>query len=43
MPGARMPNSMSFPSPTLKFRAKYGDGGVKLYSKLDVAVLVQAR
>jgi hypothetical protein len=26
-----------------KFRAKYGDEGVKLYSKLDVAVLAQAR
>jgi hypothetical protein len=26
-----------------KFRAKYGDNGVKLYSKLDVAVLAQAR
>mgnify|MGYP001254178631 CR=1 FL=1 len=24
-----------------KFRAKYGDSGVKLYSKLDVAVLAQ--
>jgi len=24
-----------------KFHAKYGDNGVKLYSKLDVAVLVQ--
>ena len=24
-----------------KFRAKYGDGGIKLYSKLDVAVLGQ--
>jgi len=26
-----------------KFRAKYGDNGVKLYSKLDVAVLAQMR
>ena len=26
-----------------KFRARYGDNGVKLYSKLDVAVLVQMR
>jgi deazaflavin-dependent oxidoreductase (nitroreductase family) len=26
-----------------KFRAKYGDKGVKLYSKLDVAVRAQAR
>ncbi len=26
-----------------KFRGKYGDGGVKLYSKLDVAVLAQTR
>jgi len=24
-----------------KFRAKYGEGGIKLYSKLDVAVLAQ--
>ncbi len=24
-----------------KFRAKYGDSGLKLYSKLDVAVLAQ--
>ena len=24
-----------------KFRAKYGDGGIKLYSKLDVALVVQ--
>ena len=24
-----------------KFRAKYGDGGVKLYTKLDVAVLAK--
>jgi len=24
-----------------KFRAKYGDNGVKLYSKLDVAVIAQ--
>ena len=26
-----------------KFRGKYGDDGVKLYSKLDVAVLAQTR
>jgi deazaflavin-dependent oxidoreductase (nitroreductase family) len=26
-----------------KFRAKYGESGVKLYSKLDVAVLAQMR
>ena len=26
-----------------KFRAKYADNGVKLYSKLDVAVRAQAR
>jgi F420H(2)-dependent quinone reductase len=26
-----------------KLRAKYGDNGVKLYSKLNVAVLAQAR
>jgi len=26
-----------------KFRAKYGNSGVKLYSKLDVAVLAQMR
>jgi deazaflavin-dependent oxidoreductase (nitroreductase family) len=26
-----------------KFRAKYGDNGVTLYSKLDVAVLAQMR
>jgi hypothetical protein len=26
-----------------KFRAKYGDGGIKLYSKLDVAVFAQKR
>ena len=26
-----------------KFRGKYGDNGVRLYSKLDVAVLAQAR
>jgi deazaflavin-dependent oxidoreductase (nitroreductase family) len=26
-----------------KFRAKYGDDGVKLYAKLDVAVLARAR
>jgi len=26
-----------------KFRAKYGDDGVKLYSKLDVAVLARAQ
>ncbi len=26
-----------------KFRAKYGDGGVALYSKLDVAVSAQMR
>ena len=26
-----------------KFRAKYGDDGVKLYAKLDVAVIGQAR
>jgi hypothetical protein len=24
-----------------KFRARYGDNGVKLYSKLDVAVLAE--
>jgi len=24
-----------------KFRAKYGDGGIKLYSKLDVALVAQ--
>ena len=26
-----------------RFRAKYGDDGVKLYSKLDVAVIAEAR
>ena len=26
-----------------KFRAKYGDGGVKLYGKFAVAVLVEVR
>jgi len=26
-----------------KFRGKYGDSGVKLYSKLDVAVVARAR
>jgi len=26
-----------------KFRAKYGDSGIKLYSKLDVAVVAQMR
>ena len=34
-------NATQVSSMVEKFRAKYGDNGVKLYSKLDVAVLVQ--
>ena len=34
-------NATQVSSVVEKFRAKYGDNGVKLYSKLDVAVLVQ--
>jgi deazaflavin-dependent oxidoreductase (nitroreductase family) len=41
--GVRITDSKRVRSVIEKFRSKYGDSGVKLYSKLDVAVVAQAR